>query len=145
MRHWCRRMWLGWGSAALVLIAAGSVGAANEPLWQESPGMSPPPEIARLNDFMNSLAERLKPSLVQIRVRRAIEPQSEGEPGMPDDRRSSGSGFVIRQDGYLVTNAHVVSEAERIQVKLADGRRFEARLVGLDDRVDLAVVKIDAT
>jgi len=145
MRHWCRRMWLGWGSAALVLIAAGSVEAANEPLWQESPGMSPPPEIARLNDFMNSLAERLKPSLVQIRVRRAIEPQSEGEPGMPDDRRSSGSGFVIRQDGYLVTNAHVVSEAERIQVKLADGRRFEGRLVGQDERVDLALVKVEST
>ena len=145
MRHWCRQMWLGFGWAALVLCAVEPVGAASEQLWQESPGMSPPPEIARLNDFMNSLAERLKPSLVQIRVRRAIEPQSEGEPGMPDDRRSSGSGFVIRQDGYLVTNAHVVSEAERIQVKLADGRRFEGRLVGQDERVDLALVKIEST
>jgi len=44
-----------------------------------------------------------------------------------------------------VTNAHVVSDAERIQVKLSDGRRFEGRLVGLDERVDLALVKIEAT
>ena len=44
-----------------------------------------------------------------------------------------------------MTNAHVVSDAERIQVKLSDGRRFEGRLVGQDDRVDLALVKIEAT
>ena len=149
MRHWSRRMGLGLGAAVLILISvlsSGGPAGAAEPLWQESPGTAPPPEIARLNDFMNSLAERLKPPLVQIRVRRAIEPSAEGnEPGMPDDRRSSGSGFIIRQDGYLVTNAHVVNEAERIQVKLADGRRFEGRLVGQDERVDLALVKIETT
>jgi serine protease Do len=145
MRQCCRRMGLVLSVAVLVLVSVGAVRAA-EPLWQESPGTAPPPEIARLNDFMNSLAERLKPPLVQIRVRRALEPQAEGnEPGMPDERRSSGSGFIIRQDGYLVTNAHVVSEAERIQVKLADGRRFEGRLVGQDERVDLALIKIEAT
>jgi serine protease Do len=83
--------------------------------------------------------------LVQVRVSRAIESPAEGEGGTPEGRRASGSGFLIRQDGYLVTNAHVVSDAERIQVKLSDGRRFEGRLVGQDDRVDLALVKIEAT
>ena len=144
MRQCCRRMELVLSVAVLILVSVGAAGAA-EPLWQESPGTAPPPEIARLNNFMNGLAERLKPPLVQIRVRRAIEPAEGNEPGMPDDRRSSGSGFIIRQDGYLVTNAHVVNEAERIQVKLADGRRFEGRLVGQDERVDLALVKIEAT
>lgn len=123
---------------------------AAEPLWQESQGASVPPDIARLNDFMHGLSERLKPSLVQVRVRRAAEPQPEGQeqqpsqPGPPDERRSSGSGFIIREDGYLVTNAHVVGDAERIQVRLSDGRRFDARLVGLDERVDLALLKIEA-
>ncbi len=137
------------GVAAYVLIgwvagAPAQTPAAQERLWNESPGAAPPADIARLNDFMHSLAERLKPSLVQVRVRRALESPAEGEGGTPEERRASGSGFIIRQDGYLVTNAHVVNDAERIQVKLADGRRFEGRLIGQDDRVDLALVKIEA-
>jgi serine protease Do len=120
---------------------------AADPLWKESQGASTPADIARLNDFMHDLTERLKPSLVQVRVRRTAEPQVEGQeapPNAPDERRSSGSGFLIREDGYLVTNAHVVSDAERIQVRLSDARRFDAKLVGLDERVDLALLKIEA-
>jgi serine protease Do len=120
--------------------------APSGPLWTESGGAAVPADIARLNDHMNGLAVRLKPALVQVRVRRAAEPQIEGEPPeTPEERRSSGSGFLIRQDGYLITNEHVVENADRIQVKLADGRRFEGRLVGKDERVDLALVKIEAT
>jgi len=146
MRVCCRRVLLVFGAAVLILLPAGPSGAA-EPLWTESPGLAAPPELARLNNVMNELAERLKPALVQVRVKRAVEVHAEGTDPMggPEERRSSGSGFVIRQDGYLVTNAHVVTGAERIQVKLSDGRRFEARLVGQDDRVDLALIKIDAT
>ena len=133
--------------ALVVVLASASMGSAQptERLWREAPGAAPPADIARLNDFMHGLAERLKPSLVQVRVRRAVDSPAEGEGSTPEERRASGSGFIIRQDGYLVTNAHVVTEAERIQVKLADGRRFEGRLVGQDDRVDLALVKIEAT
>ncbi|HXJ81995.1 MAG TPA: trypsin-like peptidase domain-containing protein [Candidatus Methylomirabilis sp.] len=133
-------------AAVLVLISGVSAWAA-DPLWKDSAGAAPPPEIARLNNFMNELAERLKPALVQIRVKRAVEVHGEGQDpfGGPEDRMSSGSGFIIRQDGYIVTNAHVVSDGERIQVKLPDARRFEARLVGQDDRVDLALVKIEVT
>ena len=133
--------------AVLVLLASVSVAPAQSPerLWQEKADAAPPADIQRLNDFLHNLAERLKPFLVQVRVNRAIESPAEGEGGTPEGRRASGSGFLIRQDGYLVTNAHVVSDAERIQVKLSDGRRFEGRLVGQDDRVDLALVKIEAT
>ncbi len=118
------------------------------PLWTETVDAKVPADIARLNDHMNALAEKLKPALVQVRVRRALEPQVEGEPPTsPEERerRSSGSGFLIRQDGYLITNEHVVADADLIQVKLADGRRFEGRLIGRDERVDLALVKIEAT
>jgi serine protease Do len=141
-----RRMGLVLLSAVLIATSAVSAWAA-EALWKDSAGAAPPPDIARLNNFLNELAERMKPALVQIRVKRAIEVRTEGQDpfGGPEDRNSSGSGFVIRQDGYLVTNAHVVSDAERIQVKLFDGKRFEGRLIGHDDRVDLALVKIEAT
>ena len=133
--------------AVFVLLASVSVAPAQSPerLWQEKADAAPPADIQRLNDFLHNLAERLKPFLVQVRVNRAIESPAEGEGGTPEGRRASGSGFLIRQDGFLVTNAHVVSDAERIQVKLSDGRRFEGRLVGLDERVDLALVKIEAT
>jgi len=137
-------------SLAVIQAATPPAGAA-EPLWKESQGAAPPADIARLNDFMHDLAERMKPSLVQVRVRRVAE-QTEGQeqpqpnaPTPPDERRSSGSGFLIREDGYLVTNAHVVADAERIQVRLTDGRRFDAKLIGLDERVDLALLKIDAS
>ncbi len=131
-------------SLVLTQLAAGSALAA-EALWKDSPGAAVPPDIARLNNFMHDLAERMKPALVQVRVRRALEPgESQEQQGTPEERRSAGSGFIVREDGYLVTNAHVVSDADRIQVRLADGRRFDGRLVGLDERVDLALLKIEA-
>jgi serine protease Do len=133
-------------SLGLLVGCAGSVPAAG-PLWQEGTGEAVPPEIARLNDLLSSLAERLKPGLVQIRVQRPQSPSPEGaEPSEPPDerrRRSSGSGFLIREDGLMITNAHVIEGTEKIQVKLADGRRFSGKPVGIDSRVDLALVKID--
>jgi serine protease Do len=59
--------------------------------------------------------------------------------------RSEGSGFIVRQDGYIYTNFHVIEDAERIEVKLRDKRHFIAKLVGADERTDIAVLKIDAT
>src|SRR4029077_13845888 len=57
-----------------------------------------------------------------------------------------GSGFLISSDGYVLTNDHVVSDATKdgISVRLKDGRKFPAKLVGMDDKSDLAVIKIDA-
>ncbi|OED39299.1 hypothetical protein AB833_17035 [Chromatiales bacterium (ex Bugula neritina AB1)] len=56
-----------------------------------------------------------------------------------------GSGFVLSEDGYIVTNAHVVRNAESIQVGLPDRREFDAELIGADDRTDVAVLKVEAT
>ena len=135
------------GTALAVLMTSVSpvMAQAPERLWREAPTPAVPADIARLNDHIHTLTERLKSALVHVRVRRPAESPAEGEGSTPEERRASGSGFVIRQDGYLVTNAHVVTDAERIQVKLSDGRRFEGRLVGQDDRVDLALIKIEAT
>jgi serine protease Do len=56
-----------------------------------------------------------------------------------------GSGFIVSPDGFVVTNAHVVENAEEITVRLTDKREFKAKVIGVDTRSDVAVVKIDAT
>jgi len=112
--------------------------------WRESADASAAPELARINDLLADLAARLQPGLVYVRVQRAAgakEEPSREEPSEP--RRSTGSGFVIDPNGLIVTNAHVVESAGSIQVRLADGRRFPATVVGRDNRVDLALLKIE--
>ncbi len=59
--------------------------------------------------------------------------------------RSLGSGFVVSADGYILTNAHVVDNADEITVKLTDKREYKARVIGADKRTDIALVKIEAT
>jgi serine protease Do len=56
-----------------------------------------------------------------------------------------GSGFIVSADGYIVTNAHVVENAEEINVRLTDKREFKAKVVGADTRSDVAVIKVEAT
>ena len=126
--------------ALSLLVGAGPLGAADGPT---KPAPAAAPELARFNDLLAGLAESLKPALVHVRVRRPgvtkdRDADPEGEP-----RRSSGSGFIIDPDGVIVTNAHVVEGANSVQVRLFDGRRFLARVLGKDSRVDLAVLKID--
>ncbi|MBN1788342.1 MAG: DegQ family serine endoprotease [Sedimentisphaerales bacterium] len=59
-------------------------------------------------------------------------------------RRGQGSGFIISDDGFILTNNHVVADADKITVKLADEREFTAKLIGTDPETDVAVIKIDA-
>jgi S1-C subfamily serine protease len=58
--------------------------------------------------------------------------------------RSEGSGFIIRADGFILTNQHVVVDSEKLEVRLKDGRRLPANLIGADEGTDIAVIKIDA-
>jgi len=62
----------------------------------------------------------------------------------PTERRSVGSGFVIHEDGYIATNAHVVSAGAQLTVVFADGAQYEARVIGRDTARDLAVIRIEA-
>jgi serine protease Do len=74
-------------------------------------------------------------------------PHQQREP--PEHRQyrqqGQGSGFIISKDGYILTNHHVVGEADKITVTLADNREFKAKLVGTDAKADVAVIKIDGT
>jgi serine protease Do len=73
----------------------------------------------------------------------------QGTPGAPmpaprGERAALGSGFIISSDGVVVTNNHVVGQAQKIEITLKDGSRYPARLLGEDDKTDLAALKIDA-
>jgi serine protease Do len=82
-------------------------------------------------------------------LRRFFDRESSG--GMPSqpfrmpEQQGAGSGVVVTEDGYILTNNHVVEEASEINVTLADGRELEAQVVGRDPQTDIAVLKIEAT
>ncbi len=83
--------------------------------------------------------------------RRFFGPDMPGVPfrGMPDPRErrgtSLGSGFIVSADGYVLTNHHVVDGADKVTVKLSDTREFQAKVVGSDEKSDIALLKIDAS
>lgn len=73
-------------------------------------------------------------------------PKPRGAPrGEEEQPRGVGSGFILSSDGYIMTNAHVVDESVKVIVTLPDKREFKAKIVGVDRRTDVAVVKIDAS
>ncbi|MFW3615374.1 DegQ family serine endoprotease [Billgrantia antri] len=72
-------------------------------------------------------------------------PPGGGGPGRGGERQSLGSGFVISEDGYILTNAHVVEGADEILVRLNDRRELQAELVGADPQTDVALLKVDAS
>jgi serine protease Do len=116
------------------------------------------PGLADLSEALASVAERVKPSVVYIQARGRSEPprqlQFQVPPGferffpqLPEIdpyQRSSGSGFVVSRDGYILTNTHVVDGAKELTVRLLDRREFKAKLIGTDPATDVAVLKIDA-
>ena len=112
--------------------------------------------------FIN-VADAVNPAVVQIRsavrLERSYEPdvwdqertplerfffQPRRPTDFPQVRQGLGSGVLIRSDGYIVTNNHVIESADKLQVLLHDGRTFTAAVVGRDANTDLAVIRIDA-
>jgi S1-C subfamily serine protease len=91
-----------------------------------------------------SAAETISPSVVYIEVEQLIKPRPGRSPRPARSGRSSGSGFVVTPDGFVLTNSHVVSEAKSIEVTMADGQKYRAELTGDDPDTDLAVIRINA-
>jgi len=130
---------------AVVALAGVLIGGVGSVLPADAPAdkvLTAPPELARFNDLLADLAERLKPAIVHVRVRREA-PTSTDDSQEPQERRASGSGFLIDPEGVIVTNAHVVEDVTTAQVRLFDGRRFTGKVIGRDSRVDLALLKLD--
>lgn len=119
-----------------------------------------------LPDFVD-LAKKLKPTVVNISTAKTIKPQRRlprqynspfGNDPFQDfferffddsqqrgyKQKSLGSGFIISNEGYIITNNHVVADADEIKVKLSDGREFKGEVKGTDEKLDLALLKITA-
>ena len=121
-------------------------------------GSKNPPQISEnkgLTNFNNSFietAEKLTPSIVQITVlSESKDNPHEGmdfffpfKNDMPRERQGGGSGVIISDDGYILTNNHVVEDAKKVTVGLLDKRQFDAKVIGADPLTDLAVITIDA-
>ena len=108
-------------------------------------------EAQRLGQAFTTVAKRVSPSVVSIRVE-VRKRNGAGNFGWPFSAPQRGNGFsvgggsgvVISQDGYILTNNHVIDKASRISVRLKDDRSFSATLVGVDPATDLAVLRIEA-
>ncbi len=115
------------------------------------------------NHSLAPLVDRLGPAVVNLEIkqkvkveRRQMSPFGFGFPGAPghpyggeedeqgyQTRQGLGSGFIISSDGNIITNNHVIADADEVTVKLSDGRSFDGKVIGKDDRTDIALVKID--
>jgi serine protease Do len=151
----------------LGLVIAGSM-TPTPAVSAETPRLVParkanatlPPAI--LSSFAD-VAERLNPAVVNIdatsrggtRPHRRLGPQLpdrqdsfespfERERDRDEMRRGTGTGFIIDADGYILTNQHVVELAEKLTVRLTDGRHLRARIIGADTETDIALLKVDA-
>jgi S1-C subfamily serine protease len=106
---------------------------------------APQPDAELLDSYsrtITSVVGQVAEAVVHIQVqKRTSDPRSREVRLMP----ASGSGFIISTDGFLVTNNHVIEQAEDIKVSLADGRTVNAELKGADPSTDIAVLKIDET
>ncbi|HEY6839767.1 MAG TPA: trypsin-like peptidase domain-containing protein [Chthoniobacterales bacterium] len=112
----------------------------------------------QLNNAYTAVYEKVAPTVVVVDVEKTGR---SGNPANPMDGfdfffkgprdeseqpdQSEGSGFIVRQDGYIVTNNHVIDGEDKINVKLKDGRTLSAKVIGSDERTDVAVLKIEAT
>jgi len=154
-------------AAAVVTMAAWKAPQASSYLTAASPATasSPapvPPAVAALS--YAPIVERVMPAVVTIRVEKRASLVPTGGQQIPEElrrffgdqvpqfrgrtprlQRGLGSGVIVSQDGYILTNNHVVEDTDTVRVELPDDRSFTAKVVGTDPGTDLAVVKIDAT
>jgi serine protease Do len=120
--------------------------------------------LRRIDEGFVAVFEKVAPSVVVIETTKRFEdPASEESPNFPPDEeekenprspnilklpqppsRSEGSGFIIGQEGLILTNLHVVSEAEKLMVRFKDGRILPATVLASDDKTDIAVLTVDA-
>lgn len=137
------------------------------PALTEAPQVSPDQvgPARDLSDAFTNLANAVTPSVVRIETRRTVEPgggrggevpdafrrffdlpdeDEDEESGPPQGRIAGGSGFIVSEDGYILTNNHVIAGADAVRVYFSDRRYFDAEVVGRDPFTDIAVIKIDA-
>lgn len=142
-------------ASAADLTRFGWAQAASQPSAQD---VKP---LAEVGSAFEAIAEHVTPSVVAIRTERLNTTRNRqnprGQPPALEDlfreferqrppvQEGSGSGFIVSRDGYILTNNHVVADADQVTVTLLDKRTFSAKVIGRDPSTDIAVIKIDGT
>jgi serine protease Do len=142
------------GVLALLTLSRAGLG---QPFWTTLEGGERKKPVSITNETFSMLAEKLKPAVVNISTTMVVKgkPFLEGrrefwekffggEIPREHETKSFGSGFIINKAGYIVTNNHVVENAKEIIVTLHNGKDYPAKVVGLDKKTDLALIKIEA-
>jgi Do/DeqQ family serine protease len=136
--------------AFLAVLAVAQPGAAQPAPAFAQPNRAPPADAASMKSSFAPVVRRAAPAVVNISSKRLVRQQADPfwslfGVGVPQDRvaASLGSGVIVRADGVIVTNNHVVEGGQEITVALSDRREFPARVLLADPRRDLAVLKID--
>jgi len=111
-------------------------------------------DASAFNNAFIQVAEKVTPSIVQITVVSSVKKDQSnphfffqfpfGDNNQPQEQQGGGSGIIISEDGYIITNNHVVDEAKQVTVTFHDKRVMDATVIGTDPLTDLAVIKVDA-
>ena len=146
-----------WGLITIILIFAlisfAVVGSLINRFSNSTPELPTPsattpvaaPSPTELSNSFRQIAKSVKPAVVNINVVETVS-QDSFDPfgiGAPRRRPGTGSGFMVTEDGYILTNHHVVGNADRIEVTLSDGRKSRGTLIGTDPETDIALIKIE--
>ncbi len=152
-------------AVAAVLLLAGAIGGYGlETRSQAADTSSADSRYQTILPNFSALAKQAQPGVVNIRTVKTIKgggpvfrhffgpfdrrgpfggPFGEGAPGNEFKQRSLGSGFLLDKEGFIVTNNHVIEDADQIKVRLSDEREFDAKLIGRDSKTDLALIRIE--
>src|SRR5256884_8984375 len=145
---------LGLAFASAFKLPASSEAAVRSVLQDTSRPLPQAKAAVDLGDAFASVAEHVKPAVVFIKSERRERVSNRRVPSFddffnaprrPQVEQGSGSGFIVSQDGYILTNNHVVQGADRVTVRLLDNREFTAKTIGTDPNTDIAVIKIQTT
>jgi serine protease Do len=111
-----------------------------------SPAMADSNFLSELGNAMSQISEKVKPSVVNISTSKTVKTPRLTYTVPPQKQKvfSLGSGVIVSKDGYIVTCNHIIQGAEDILVRLNDDREFKGKIVGLDSKTDIAVIKIAA-
>jgi len=158
-------------AVGVLVLSFSSVSLNSQQIWSEKKQVSAAvknSDIYKAKNVFVDLTKEVNPAVVNIFTSHTVKMREQGYyddemfkmleqfmgrqqmgPGqrmMPRERKSTalGSGFILNKDGFIVTNNHVIDGADKISVKLSDGKEYEAKLIGADTEIDVALIKINA-